>query len=220
MLKEVKTIAIIDSGLGGVSVLKALLNKYKAGNFIYYIDNKNMPYGNKTKDFIASNLKSIIKMLKSHYAVDVIVVACNTASCILKEEHLKDVVCLEFDKEQVYYATPLTKKVLKGYKVIADKNLASQIENCLNNKQKIKKIIKQKIKQRKLDKFKTLILACTHFELVKNYFKEFCPNTKIVSNSDTILNKLIVKGEETNIIYIQSKNSLKYENEINKLVRS
>ena len=46
------SIAIIDSGIGGISVLKALINKFGTGNYIYYADNLYMPYGNKSKTVI------------------------------------------------------------------------------------------------------------------------------------------------------------------------
>ena len=46
MFFKPKVIAIIDSGIGGVSVLKQLTNKHGGGNFIYFADNLYMPYGN------------------------------------------------------------------------------------------------------------------------------------------------------------------------------
>ena len=55
MLKEQESvIGIIDSGIGGVSILNQLIELNKTGNYVYFADNKYMPYGNKTKLFILS----------------------------------------------------------------------------------------------------------------------------------------------------------------------
>ena len=65
MLNKLKpTIAIIDSGIGGISVLKALLNKYHCGNYIYYADNLYMPYGKHTKSFVKKAENALNKLLK------------------------------------------------------------------------------------------------------------------------------------------------------------
>ena len=40
-------IAVIDSGIGGLSTLKVLLDNVKGYNFIYFGDNSNAPYGLK-----------------------------------------------------------------------------------------------------------------------------------------------------------------------------
>ena len=44
-----KPIGIFDSGIGGISFLDNLVQRFKYENFIYLADNKNCPYGNKSK---------------------------------------------------------------------------------------------------------------------------------------------------------------------------
>ena len=77
------TIAIVDSGIGGVSVLKQLIAKYNGGNFIYFADNLYMPYGNKNKIWLKNRIEEIIGILQDRYNVDYIIIACNTASSVL-----------------------------------------------------------------------------------------------------------------------------------------
>ena len=59
------TIAIIDSGIGGISILRQLIKRYKAGNYLYFADNLFMPYGNKTKVWLNKRIDSIIKELQN-----------------------------------------------------------------------------------------------------------------------------------------------------------
>ena len=58
-------IGVIDSGIGGLSVLNALTRKLPFESFIYYGDNKNAPYGNKSLDFIKrAHITIFIAILK------------------------------------------------------------------------------------------------------------------------------------------------------------
>ncbi len=222
MLQKLKpTIAIIDSGIGGLSVLNQLIDRYHSGNYIYFADNLYMPYGNKTKQFIAQRVKNIIQFLKDKYNPDVIILACNTASSILKDEKIDNVVCMKFSKAYRYLATPLTKRILKGIDILADSTLARNIENNIFNREKLEKIIKKHIKKNKLDSLESLVLGCTHYELVAEIFEKYCPNTQIINNSKYILDNIIYspQQDECNVEYILSKQSLKYCQKLMRLTR-
>ena len=222
MLQKLKpTIAIIDSGIGGLSVLNQLIDRYHSGNYIYFADNLYMPYGNKTKQFIAQRVKNIIQFLKDKYNPDAIILACNTASSILKDEKIDNVVCMQFIKAYRYLATPLTKRILKGVDILADSTLARNIENNIFNREKLEKIIKKHIKKNKLDSLESLVLGCTHYELVAEIFEKYCPNTQIINNSKYILNNIIYSPlqDECNVEYILSKQSLKYCQKLMRLTR-
>ncbi len=222
MLNKLKpTLAIIDSGIGGISVLKALINKYKAGNYIYFADNLNMPYGNKSNKFLKSRLKNIIGNLKDNYKVDKVIVACNTASSVLKNEKLKDIYLIDFNKNYTYLTTCLTQKNNSGITTIADKTLASFIENNIYNKPKLNKIIKEHIKKHHLNDLKTIVLGCTHYELVADLFKKNLKNTLVLNNSDFLLNKINFSPEtdELTILYLTSLNSKAYIEKLNDLTR-
>ena len=72
-------IGIFDSGSGGLSVLREILRLLPKEDFIYYADNANCPYGEKTPVFIQNRSKTITEYLLSRGA-QIIVVACNTAT--------------------------------------------------------------------------------------------------------------------------------------------
>ena len=72
-------IGIFDSGSGGLSVLREILRVLPRERYIYYADNANCPYGEKTPEFIRRRGRAITEYLLSRGA-KIIVVACNTAT--------------------------------------------------------------------------------------------------------------------------------------------
>lgn len=220
MINKNPTIAIVDSGIGGVAVLRAILNKYKYGNYIYYADNLFMPYGNKSKQQIKHRIDKIISHLKENYNAEYIIIACNTAStCINQLEH-QNVFTMKFNTELTYLATELTKQNLTNYNVISDKTLASKIEENIFNKEKLHSIIQKHIVQHKLDCVKKLVLGCTHYELTKDIFEKYMENSEIINNSSYMVKdlNLHLNINETNIIILTSKQDRKLCETIRRLL--
>lgn len=73
------TIGVFDSGSGGLSVLKELRKVLPEEKYVYYSDNANCPYGDKTPEFIQDRARSITDLLLEKGA-EAVVVACNTAT--------------------------------------------------------------------------------------------------------------------------------------------
>ena len=215
------TIAILDSGIGGISILKQLINKNKVGNYIYFADNLYMPYGNKDKEFVKNRVEEIIDYLKKNYHANKIIIACNTASTCLYGIKDKTIEILKFNKSKTFLTTELTKKNLVGYNAISSKNLATDIEKNIFNKHALNRIIKKEIKQNNLDKLSELTLGCTHYELVAEIFKKQCKNTRILLNSSALIDRLnITKNSDLNVTIIMSKRIKKYENKLIKLLNN
>lgn len=77
-------IGIFDSGIGGLTILKELL-KFKPNNhYIYYGDNINLPYGDKTKEELTKILDKIMNYF-INLKVDLIIIACVTMSSIVNK---------------------------------------------------------------------------------------------------------------------------------------
>ena len=74
-----QSIAVIDSGFGGISVLHKLVEKFPNEHFIYFGDNDNAPYGNLSKTNLLRLVIKSIDFVKG-YNVKGIVLACNTLS--------------------------------------------------------------------------------------------------------------------------------------------
>ena len=203
-----KPIAIIDSGIGGVSVLKQLINKFGIGNYVYYADNLYMPYGNKSKSFISKRIDYLITLLKTKYNAEVVIIACNTASTSLDVSKYTNVLTMQFNKNLTYYATNLTKENLKNINVIADNNLPFLIEKYIFDIKELERWRKHHIKLHKLNEYKEIILGCTHYELATNIFQNYAKNTKFINNSSFIIDNIKVdKSNYLNIHLITSKTS-------------
>lgn len=222
MLNKLKpTIAVIDSGIGGVSVLSRLIAKYKAGNFLYFADNLFMPYGNKSPLILSNRLEEIINQLNKFYMPDTILIACNTASSVIEESKYPNVKTIKFNNNDTYLTTQLTKQQLKGYNVLVDANLASVIERNITNPSKLKQKINYHAKMNNLASYDSIILGCTHFELVKSIFEKCCKNTKFLCNSDSLIDNFNFKPNQSfaTIKVILSKKDERYSDLIAGLLK-
>ena len=224
MLNKLKTtIAVVDSGVGGISVLNELIKRYPAYNFIYFADNLYMPYGKKSKSLLRKRANEIITKLKKTYLVDAIIIACNTLSSVVEIKKYDDVFIMPFNINFTYLATPLTKKVLEGKHIVVDCNLASLIEHKIFDKVSLNRIIKAHVNRLKLYEYHELVLGCTHYELCYELFKKYCPNTNIIKNSDFLFNELkldyVSNEKKPSIVVISSKPNAKYSDKVLKLIR-
>jgi glutamate racemase len=76
-----RPIGIFDSGLGGLTVVKQLINELPDENIVYFGDTGRVPYGTRTKDTIIKYTKQDINFLQS-LDVKFIISACGTASAV------------------------------------------------------------------------------------------------------------------------------------------
>ena len=83
-------IAVFDSGVGGISVLRHLLRHLPGERFLYFGDSANAPYGSRTTEEVRQLTLAAAEFLTSEYPVKALVIACNTASALaldtVKEE--------------------------------------------------------------------------------------------------------------------------------------
>ena len=80
MNKKHDYIAVFDSGVGGISVLRHLVRILPGERFIYYGDSANAPYGSRpTEEVRALTLAAVDKLL-AEYPLKALVIACNTAT--------------------------------------------------------------------------------------------------------------------------------------------
>jgi glutamate racemase len=74
-------IGVFDSGFGGLTVLRALLEKIPAAEFFYLGDTARLPYGSKSQATVARYAVESAQLLES-YGAQYLVIACNTASAL------------------------------------------------------------------------------------------------------------------------------------------
>ncbi|MBE5756846.1 MAG: hypothetical protein E7342_03495 [Clostridiales bacterium] len=172
-------IGVFDSGVGGIAVLKELKKALPNENYIYFGDNKNVPYGNKSKDELLFLVERTLKELLN-YDVKAIVLGCNTLSVTLFDEISSLVKIPLFgvfppvnkDKKSILLATNRTSKYFfnsKNLTVYPCKGLALEIEKNIFSLDKID--LKKHIE---IDEpFDEIVLGCTHYGFIKEEIEKY-----------------------------------------------
>jgi len=189
-------IGVFDSGLGGLTVLQAILKQIKGVEVFYIADTKNAPYGEKTPQQILDFSLAITRYFVSHYNIDVLVVACNTATsaaiATLRQEFptllivgtepaLKPAIEQSRSAKVGVLATPAT---LKGdkYQSLADRlsthkevrlyeqacaGLVEHIENNTLESKESLTLLEGWLAPMREAGVDTIVLGCTHYPLAK-----------------------------------------------------
>ena len=212
------SILLFDSGVGGLSIFFELQKKIQNFSCHYLLDNKFFPYGSLQQKTIISRLTSLIINFQKKQKVDLIIIACNTASTVVLPKlraltdipiigvvpALKPATKISKNKNIALLATngtikrkytkDLIDKFTKGYKVklIANSSLVEMAENKFAQKKIDLKILDKVLLPLFDDKIDTLILGCTHFPLLKIEINS-CLNNKIqlVDSGEAVANQAL-----------------------------
>lgn len=202
-MKELKLdknmpIGFMDSGLGGLSVLREAVHVMGEEDFLYYGDSSNAPYGTKPKEKIKELTFDVVKKLMER-GIKALVVACNTASgAALKELRAEypeliivgiepaikpAVICNQGGKILVL-ATPMTltqekfKNLFESYKDEADmtlipcKGLMEFVEEGVLEGPELDKYFDDVIGPNLSKDVESIVLGCTHYPFLKPYFEK------------------------------------------------
>ena len=112
-MNENNPIGIFDSGIGGLTVAKAIRSLLPNEGLLYFGDTKHLPYGEKSEHAVQEFSKNIALFLKKKNC-KMIVIACNTASSVAYETIKHE--CL--DIEIVNVIDPIVSVLLITYKKI------------------------------------------------------------------------------------------------------
>ncbi|QJC35407.1 glutamate racemase [Enterobacteriaceae endosymbiont of Donacia proxima] len=201
------TIFIFDSGLGGITIYNYIKNIFLNINFIYLLDNKYFPYGNKSKNFILQRLIKILQKISLYHDISLVIIACNTASITSLPELKKyfsfpiigvtpviDLAIRKTNNKVIGFLA--TNTTLQNYKIQNKINLLKKkyIIKIISSpklvflaEQKLLgyEIILSEIKKIFFSWYKlkifpdTIILGCTHFSLIINELKIVFPKNII-----------------------------------------
>jgi glutamate racemase len=78
-------IGVFDSGVGGLTVLKALVELIADADYAYFGDTARLPYGSKSAETVAKYALGALRYLEDHGA-EMLVIACNTATALALPE--------------------------------------------------------------------------------------------------------------------------------------
>lgn len=73
-------IAVFDSGVGGISVLRHLKRQLPGERFLYYGDSANAPYGSRSTEEVRALTLAAVRKLTTEFPIKALVIACNTAT--------------------------------------------------------------------------------------------------------------------------------------------
>ncbi|PSR03962.1 MAG: glutamate racemase [Bacteroidetes bacterium SW_11_45_7] len=194
-------IGIFDSGIGGLTVAKAITRLLPEEEMIYFGDTAHLPYGDKSSDAVHHFASHITRFLLDKQC-KLIVIACNTASSVaydvLQFQHGETVLMVNVIDPIVEGVTD--KKQHKDIGIIGTQGtigsgiyenkireidpeirvhnlatplLAPMIEAGFFHNKISKEIIDSYLAQPKLEDIEALILACTHYPLIKEDIEEY-----------------------------------------------
>ncbi len=221
-------IGVFDSGMGGLTVLHKALEMIPYADFLYYADEKNVPYGEKKRDEIVAFADEAVGYMVKN-GVDAVVIACNTAtSCairFLREKYgipfvgMEPAVKLAVEKYSVpgkrvlVTATPLTVREEKLARLI-EKVDPSHIADTLAlpglvrfaeknefESAAVEEYLRKSLVGCDVANYSAVVLGCTHFNYFKDTFRRlFPPQTAIVDGSEGTVKRLmsLMKLDEKN----------------------
>ena len=130
---NIHPIGIFDSGIGGLSILSEINKMLPNENTIYLADNKNCPYGNKSrKEIIKLSIKNASTLIKM--GCKIIVIACNTATTNAIKEIRKSFEIPIIGIEPAIKPALTNTKTGKIGILATEKTLSSNVFNQTSNK--------------------------------------------------------------------------------------
>lgn len=195
-------VAVLDSGIGGLTVLADLLARHPQCNFAYIADEAYCPYGTKQPREILARVQHILEYL-SRQNVAAVVLACNTASIFADELRKRfdmpiyDVIeptCrliaqTTVTKRVALLATNATVNSGSYSKRLADMGISTISFACSDfvpfaekggDSSECRRVVKKALEQLPFAEVDTVALGCTHFPLLKNNIAPYCGNAKMV----------------------------------------
>lgn len=213
-------IGIFDSGIGGLTVAKAIRTLLPNEEIIYFGDTAHMPYGDKSQELIQHYATKITHFLIEKHHCKAIVIACNTASAAAYEQ-LRDqfkgnipiinvidpmIEAVISDNEvhnvgiiatkttinaNIYQEKLNRRKPSLSFAAMATPLLAPMIEDGFYNNNISKAVLEKYLSDESLQGIDSLILACTHYPLIKKEIDLFFQHkVKLFDSGLVVANKL------------------------------
>ena len=207
-----RPIGVFDSGLGGLTVVKAMKKLLPNESILYFGDTARLPYGVKSKKLVIDYSNQIVKFLIKKNA-KMIIVACNTATAMALEElnyNFKDIPIIGVIEPGSIQASldSINKKIGVIGTVATIKSRAynyalKSIDNSINvfskdcplfvplveegmvDGEAVNLIVEHYLASFKND-IDTMILGCTHYPLLEPVIKKHVKDIKLVDSASAV----------------------------------
>ena len=220
-------IAVLDSGVGGVSVLSELLRIMPDENYIYFGDSANAPYGTKSRETVLEITERNLEYLMG-VGIKAFVIACNTATSAaakeLREKHpeliiigiepaIKPAAMMLKNPRVLVMATPLTLKEEK-FCALVEKfsdmeeiiplpcpGLVELIETGELEGERIGEYLDRLFAPYKNEKIDAIVLGCTHYPHVRESIAKYFPKgTPILDGGEGTARETRRRLSEANLL--------------------
>ncbi len=207
--------AVFDSGVGGLTVVKSLLENKLFEEIIYFGDTARVPYGVKDKNTIVRYSLEALEFFKN-FDVDILIVACNSVSAYALEElranttipvigvidsgvkalenkiSSKDSNILVIGTNATIssnrYALALNNLAYKNITSIATGLFVPIVEEGIYSGDILNSTMKHYFKN--LQTIDAVILGCTHFPLIENEISKYLNDAVTIHSGDAIVDFL------------------------------
>src|SRR5947209_3075836 len=208
------TIGVFDSGFGGLTVLKALLEVLPEADYLYFGDTARLPYGSKSVETVSRYACEAARFLEQQGA-ELLVIACNTATALALEQirqatSVKVLGVIEPGAQRALGATRGRKVVVIGteatisshayQKALSALQIESREKACpllvpLVEEGWVEHAVTEQVARVYLgeafsDGFRSadvLLLGCTHYPLLKPLLHRVVPeNVTLVDSAESV----------------------------------
>lgn len=211
------SIGIFDSGIGGLTVFKEVAENFPKADIYYLGDTARVPYGNKSKETIIRYSIECATYLYHNFNVDLLIIACNTASSYAIEtlKKILPIPIIGVVKPGAEAAIRYTKNkkvgVIGTVATVKSQSYVNELKNLDNSLEiyqkpcplfvplveegwidnEVARLTVKEYLQELIEKgIDTLILGCTHYPLLKNTIKSLYPHLNIVDSSIAIVDHI------------------------------
>lgn len=239
-MSDSRPIGVFDSGIGGLTVAKSIAQLLPNEQIIYFGDTLHLPYGDKNQDAVLDFCKKITNYLIENQNCKCVVIACNTASAAsyiyLRDNYkgqipiinvidpiIEDIVQDQKIKKVGIIATQTTidsgiyqeklnrRKPELEYFPLATPKLAPMIEESFYQSRVDEVMIHKYLKDPTLAGIDGLILACTHYPLIKKEINNFYGGeVKLIDSTTVVADKLKDILEKENLLSSEKEKENKY----------
>jgi len=211
-----RPIGVFDSGVGGLSVLRAIRTELPAEDLVYVADSAFAPYGDRSEDFIEARSVAVVDFLV-RLDVKAVVIACNTATGVaahlLRARFDMPIVAMEPALKPAAARTktgvvgvlattrtlssPKFQKLIeahgRGVKVLtqAGRGLALQVERGRFNGAETREMVERYVRPLVASGADTLVLGCTHYPFLRPVIDEVAgPDVAIIDPAEPVAREL------------------------------
>ena len=213
-------IGVFDSGIGGLTVARSIIQKMPNENIIYFGDTAHLPYGTKSDKQIRQFVMDDVHFLEQ-FDIKALVIACNTADSVARktvQEHFTDLpifgvikpaskraAAMTRNNRIGIMATPATVRtgayVEKIHKYnpqaevfqLACPLLVPLVENSRYKAEDpvVKIVLNEYLDQLREKDVDTIVLGCTHYPLLEEAVRTFVPEMTVISSSEAAAQTLL-----------------------------